>query len=80
VGVMYNFMFHQVISFQTGLDSEQIRHAFQNRLSHDLILMPKSYPRNTPHYPRLNEAGVPIFKKEERKKDRVFLQLLLNDL
>jgi len=78
-GVMYNFMHHQIVSFQKGLVSEQIPRAFQNRLSHDLILMTKSYPRNTPHYPRLNEAGMPIFKKEERKKDKLFMQFSLNE-
>lgn len=78
-GIIYNFMYQQIISFKTGLDSEQIRHGFQNRLSHDLILLPKSYPRHTPHYPRLNEEGLPIFRKEERKKDKLFMQLSLND-
>lgn len=78
-GVLYNFMFNQYLSFQTGIESEQIRHGFQNRLSHDLILLPKSYPRHTPHYPRLNEDGLPVFRKEDRKKDHFYVQFNMND-
>jgi hypothetical protein len=69
----------QVVGTKIGLDSEQIRHFLQNRLSHDLIFMPKTYKRNTPHYPRLNSEGKPSFKKEERRKDKIYLQFSLNE-
>lgn len=69
-----NYMSNYV-SASIGVDSEQIRHFVQNKLSHDLIFMPKSYKRNTPHYPRLNKNGLPVFEKKERKKDRLFLQM-----
>lgn len=68
------------LSFKTGIDSEQIRHGFQNKISHDLIFLPRSYPIKTPHYPRLNEEGLPIFTKKERKKDRFFMQFSFNEL
>lgn len=72
--------FGSLYSVKVGVDSEQIRHFFQNKMSHDLILMPKKYKRNTPHYPRLNQEGLPIFKKEERRKDRLFLQFSVNEI
>lgn len=64
---------------RVGWDSEQIRHGIQNRAFHDLAGLPKKWKRNTPHYPRLNEEGCPVFTKEERKKDRFFLNIGLND-
>lgn len=65
----------QTISFKTGIESEQIRHLSQNRLLHDLVFLPKFIKRHTPHYPRLNEKGQPIFTSSERKKDRIYMQL-----
>lgn len=77
LGVLYHsdFHFNQVSSVRIGLDSEQIRHFFQNRLMHDLIWLPKSYERTTPHYPRLNDDGLPVFSAKERKKDRFYWQI-----
>jgi hypothetical protein len=63
---------------ELGLDSEQIRHFFQNRMSHDLIFMPKFYPRHTPHYPRLDGNGMPIFSKDLRKNDRFYFEIFYN--
>lgn len=65
----------QVSSLRVGIDSEEIRHIFQNRLMHDLIWLPKRYPRTTPHYPRLNEAGQPVFRAAERRPDRLYIQI-----
>lgn len=74
------FANHQVALLQAGWDSEQIRHVFQNRLIHDLILLPKAVERNTPHYPRLNENGENVFLRSQKRKDRFFMQTSLNDL
>lgn len=80
VGVHAKVSNKQLVTFKTGIDSEQIRHLFQNRISHDLIFLPKSYPRNTPHYPRLNAEGLPVFNKKERRKDRFYFQASLNEV
>ena len=71
---------YQVFTFKTGIDSEQIRHFFQNKLSHDLIFMPKSYKRNTPHYPRLNAEGKPVFSKKEIRPSKFYFQTSLNEV
>jgi len=62
-----------------GMDSEEIRHAIQNRFFHDLIFLPKNIERSTPHYPRVDEHGCAVFEAKQRKKDRLYLQLGLND-
>jgi hypothetical protein len=61
-GILYGEIKHRFVGVQTvggriGWDSEQIRHIFQNKISHDLVLLPKKMKRTTPHYPRLNELG-----------------------
>ena len=77
--VSYNGPYQQSPTLRLGVDSEEIRHFLQNRLFHDLIFLPKSLARNTPHYPRLDEHGCMVFSKEERRKDRLYLQLGTND-
>jgi hypothetical protein len=78
-GLNWKMYDNVIFTNSIGVDSEQIRHVLQNKLSHDLILIPKKYPRNTPHYPRLDENGLPIFEKSQRKKDNFYFQMGLND-
>ncbi len=78
-GVSYNIGYGQIAHFKLGIDSEQIRHGFQNRLSHDLVWLPKSIERNTPHYPRLDKNGCAIYDKSLRRKDKLYLQLGANE-
>jgi hypothetical protein len=68
---------------RVGVDSEHIRHAFQNRLIHDLAFIPglsKRMKHTTPHYPRLDEEGCPVFTKEGVRKNKVYLAFGLNDI
>jgi hypothetical protein len=69
----------QTAGVRIGIDSEHIRHYIQNRISHDLIFLPKKIKRNTPHYPRLDENGCPVFTKEETRRDRFYFQLDANE-
>jgi hypothetical protein len=78
-GISYNLQNGNTLNGQLGLDSEQVRHIFQNRLSHDMILFPKQIERKTPHYPRLDEFGCPVFFKEDMKKNKFYLQTGLNN-
>jgi hypothetical protein len=88
VGMMINSNFMQLqnriftngnYSLKIGLDSEHIRHFFQNKLTHDLILFPKKFKRNTPHYPRLDQNGLPVFEKDKVRKNKIYFQTSLND-
>lgn len=78
LGISYPLPYQQTGNFQVGLDDEQIRHFIQNRLSHDLLLFPKKFPRNTPNYPRLDDEGMPIFTKKERKATQPYFSIGLN--
>tara|TARA_B110000305_G_scaffold67445_1_gene75597 strand:- start:7 stop:903 length:897 start_codon:yes stop_codon:yes gene_type:complete len=75
----YNLPHKQDAFVKIGIDSEEIRHAIQNRLIHDLIFLPKSVKHLSSHYPRLDEFGCPVFEKKTRKKDRFYFQLGTGD-
>lgn len=77
-GAQYQLPLNQTVHWRFGMDSEEIRHFFQNRLTHDLIFLPKRFPRNTPHYPRLDKNGNPTFTKNDRRKDCFYLQMGTN--
>jgi hypothetical protein len=78
-GASYNLGYGQIANARIGIDSEQIRHGFQNRFIHDLIFLPPNVERNTPHYPRLDENGCAVFEKDSVRKDRFYFQLGLNE-
>lgn len=79
----YQLPYLQNIQLRLGLDSEQIRHIVQNRLIHDLMIMPglrKLFKYSTPHYPRLDDNGQAVFDKGMKRKDKYFMQFGLNDV
>lgn len=78
-GVQFKLPYGQTAGVKIGIDSEHLRHFFQNRLSHDLILFPAGMERNTPHYPRLDKEGCPTFDKDSVRKSRFFLQFNVNE-
>lgn len=77
-GITYNLPYNQLATMRIGIDSEQVRHGFQNRLIHDLIFLPKQVKHDTPHYPRLDSFGCPVFDKEGRRKDLFYFQFGAN--
>lgn len=79
-GASKQLVFKQVATLKTGIDSEGIRHAVQNRVGHDLTFLPKNIKRNTPHYPRLDENGMPVYDKQFVRKNRLFYQVNLNEV
>lgn len=79
-GAMTNWNTIQTFVAKVGIDSEHIRHATQNRFAHDLIFLPKRIERNTPHYPRLNSEGKPVFEKSEVRRSRFFMQAGINSI
>ncbi len=83
-GILYasgilNTGYGQIIQAKIGYDSEQVRQILQNKLIHDLVFLPKRFPRNTPNYPRLNAEGFPVFEKKEMRKNKSFFQVSLNE-
>lgn len=78
-GITYRLPYQQQMHFKVGIDSENIRHAVQNRLIHDLIFLPEKIERKTPHYPRLDDHGCAIFDKSQVRRSALFLQFGAND-
>jgi hypothetical protein len=78
-GIQMTLPYGQFSGFRIGVDSEKARHYFQNRLSHDLVFLPKKFKRNTPHYPRLDEHGCPTFERDSVRKDRFYFNVNLNE-
>lgn len=74
-----HFEFQQIAGMRLGVDSENVRHLFQNRISHDLIFFPKKIERNTPHYPRLDENGKNVFSRDSVRKSKPYFKVFLND-
>ena len=75
----YNLPNAQYAHLKFGIDSEHIRHVIQNRIIHDLTFLPKGIERNTPHYPRLDENGCPVFNKTDTRKSKFYMQFGLNE-
>ena len=80
VGMTQHLAYVQNVYGRIGIDSERIRHAFQNRLMHDLIFLPKCFQRNTPHYPMLDKDGCPTFEKSMVRKSKLYLQGGIHDV
>jgi hypothetical protein len=78
-GVTYDLGMGQNLQARLGVDSEHIRHGFQNRLIHDLLFLPPNIERNTPHYPRLDENGCAVFEKDSVRRDRLYFQFGSNE-
>ncbi len=73
--------YSQTVHAGIGLDSEKIRHFWQNKLIHDLLLFPSSWENaHNPHYPMLDENGAPYLFKEDQvlKPTKFFFDLGLN--
>lgn len=79
-GLAYSLPYGNYLSGQIGFDAEQVRHLFQNRLSHDMLLLPKKIERKTPHYPRLDGNGHPVFEKSKVRKTKLYAEFGVNPI
>ena len=59
--------FSQQLGAEIGIDAEQIRHFFQNKLVHDFTFSKKNTRKHNPHYPMLQEDGSPYIFVEGTK-------------
>jgi hypothetical protein len=69
----------QLFQLKLGVDSEEIRNSVQNRFFHDLPFLPRRYQNQTPHYPRLNKDGLPVFTANEAKKVKNYFSVGFNE-
>ena len=70
----YNLPYKQDVFLKIGIDSELIRHGFQNRLIHDLIFLPKNVKHHSSHYPMLDKKGKTVFNKKEIRPSKYYFQ------
>ena len=78
----YQLPYRQNVHLKIGIDSEHVRHAIQNRLVHDLLLIPgitKKMSRVTPHYPMLDSLGCPVFYSKSVRPSSYFFQFGMNE-
>ncbi len=77
--VDYQLNDFQTIRVETGVDAEQVRNIFQNKLVHDL-LPAKLMNYENPHYPMLQEDGTPYLYEKDKKvrAPKVYLHFGVN--
>ena len=56
-----------------------MRHAIQNRLIHDMLLLPAKMNKTSYHYPRLDINGCPTFEKETVRPSKLYTQFGINE-
>ena len=81
LGLEYALPYGQIAGIQLGVDAEQIRHFFQNKLIHDFPLIPEKWNKaKTPHLPMLQENGSSYLFLENQavRKARFFIDFFLN--
>jgi len=59
--------FYQTYQVNAGIDSERVRHAIQNRLIHDILVLPKLTGNINAHVPMLDNKGKQYLFKEGQK-------------
>lgn len=66
--------YSQTFMIESGIDSEKVRHALQNKFIHDLCFLPKRFSKAlNPHYPMLTDKGeLYLFKQEQNIKPAKF--------
>ena len=79
ISVVSNLPFQQNFHFRIGMDSEHMRHAIQNRLIHDMLLLPAKMNKTSYHYPRLDINGCPTFEKETVRPSKLYTQFGINE-
>jgi len=68
LGISSVFEQSQVINLETGIDSERIRHGFQNIFIHDMYFVPSKWNKaRNPHYPMLDKQGMPYLYRENQR-------------
>lgn len=75
-GVTYGLMY-QTLGVETGIDSERIRNAFQNRLAHSTRWHKKDRFKAV-IYPMLDSKGLPTFDKEQVRKDKAYFRFSIS--
>lgn len=64
----FNLGYGQSVQTNIGIDAEQVRHVFQNKIIHDVCWLPKNwFKRNNCHVPMLDNKGGQYLYSEGQK-------------
>ena len=77
----HQFKYSQNTRVSLGIDAEQIRHAIQNKLMHDMAFIPYKWnSAENPHYPMIDSNGNPYLFQEGQqiRKAKFFGNVSLN--
>ncbi len=73
----------QAAGISLGVDSDKVRHLFQNKIMHDMPWWPRSWkqPKN-PHIPMIDEEGKAYLFREgqEVRADRFYIEAFMNSV
>jgi len=77
--IKYALPNYQIAQANIGTDAEKVRNAVQNRLIHDMILLPKNWHKQVnAHVPMLDDKGGQYLYKEGQKIKPAALYYNLN--
>jgi Bacterial toxin 23 len=73
--------YDQNLQLSLGVDAEQIRNAVQNKIIHDMVMLPKKWrPKNNCHIPMIDTKGNPYLYQEDQKikPAKLYLNIFAN--
>jgi hypothetical protein len=79
VGYTKKVALHVAPSFRLGVDSERVRHLFQNKISHNLCNLPFRRTHKSVYYPMLSKEGYPVLNNSQIRKSKPYFQYSLNE-
>jgi hypothetical protein len=79
VGYTKKVALHVAPSFRLGVDSERVRHLFQNKISHNLGNLPFRRTHKSVYYPMLSNEGYPVLNHSQIRKSKPYFQYSLNE-
>jgi hypothetical protein len=79
VGYTKKVALHVAPSFRLGVDSERVRHLFQNKISHNLCNIPFRRTHKSVYYPMLSNEGYPVLNHSQIRKSKPYFQYSLNE-
>ena len=78
IGIDALFPYGNVAYFSVGLDSENVRDFFQNKIVHNSPFAKDTKGEHLPIYPMLDSNGFAVFNSQNKRKDKPYLQIGYN--
>jgi hypothetical protein len=79
VGYTKKVALHVAPTFRLGVDSEYVRHLFQNKISHNLGNLPFRKTHKSVYYPMFSIEGYPVLNHSQIRKSKPYFQYSFNE-